>query len=189
MDIQATGSRPWRLVATAALVLAAVAVAACDLGRAQATASPANPSANAATSDDPVGGACSATDLAVSGGPWSAAAGSRGAEVVVENQGSAPCTLPAAAQVTVVDGASQPVAETEPAAPQGPALEPGGTATFTILFGNWCDANAALPLQVVLETGAGGVRIQGLDLAEADLPPCNGPGLPPVLTAQPWTTG
>lgn len=189
MHIPAIGSRPWRLVATAALVLAAVVVAACDLGRAPASASPATPTTTAATGTVPGDGACTAANLAVSGGPWSAAAGSRGAEVVVENQGAAVCSLPAAAHVTLVDGTSQPVAETEPAATEGPALDPGGTAMFTILFGNWCDANVALPLQVVLQTPDGGVRIQGLDVDRADLPPCNGPGLPPALTAQPWTIG
>ena len=39
------------------------------------------------------GGACAPDDLALTGGAWGAAAGSRGAEVSVENRGSAACTL------------------------------------------------------------------------------------------------
>jgi hypothetical protein len=44
----------------------------------------------------------------------------------------------------------------------------------------------ALPLRVVLRSGSAGIPIPGLDLAADDLPPCNGPGQPASLSANPW---
>ncbi len=187
-------TRPWRLVAAAVVMLAATGLAACDLGTPSGTTPPAtagsSPSAaTPATSGAPAEGPCQAEALAVTGGPWSAAAGSRGAEVLVQNQGTSACSLPATAEVAIVDSASQPLTETERAAGVGPTLEPGASSRFMLLFGNWCDEAAALPLHVVVQAADAGVQVQGLDLAQADLPPCNGPGDPPLLTAQPWTAG
>ena len=133
------------------------------------------------------GGACSPDDLALTGGAWGAAAGSRGAEVSVENRGSAACTLPAGPTVAILDAAGTVIVESEPPADEpGPTLEPGGVTTFTILFSNWCEEGAALPLHVVLRSGATGIAIPGLDMTAVDLPPCNGPGQPATLSANPW---
>ena len=191
MRTPTTGSRPWRRsVATAALLLAGLSLVACEGPTAVQSPSPV-----ASVAPTPAGtagttiGACVAEALAVSGGPWSAAAGSRGAEVTVQNQGDGACTLSAAPQVSVVDSASGPVAATEGGDGPGPVLEPGSSTRFMVLLGNWCDPNVALPLHVVLQASDAGIQIQGLDLGEADLPPCNGPGQPPTLTANPWTTG
>ncbi len=207
MRTRPTGSRPWRRsVATAALFVSSLLVAACT-GTATVTPSPspsptstvsaapsavmtmAPPSASATATGGSALAPCAADALAVSGGPWSAAAGSRGADVVVENQGDAACTLSTTPHVMVVDSASQRIAETEPEPGAGPTLHAGGAIGFVVLFGNWCDPNAALPLHVVLQAADAGIQIQGLDLGQADLPPCNGPGQPPSLTANPWTAG
>ncbi len=194
MPTNLISTRPWRLVATAVVMLATTGLAACDLGTPSAsappaTATPAAASGSPAASEPRADGLCQADALAVTGGPWSAAAGSRGAEILVQNQGTTACSLPATAEVAIVDSASQPLTGTEPAAGAGPTLEPGASARFMLLFGNWCDEAAALPLHVVVQAADAGVQVQGLDLAQADLPPCNGPGDPPLLTAQPWTTG
>ena len=133
------------------------------------------------------GGACSPDDLALTGGAWGAAAGSRGAEVSVENRGSAACTLPAGPSVALLDAAGTAIIESPPPADEpGPTLEPGGVTTFAILFSNWCDEGTALPLRVVLRSGSAGIPIPGLDMTADDLPPCNGPGQPASLSANPW---
>ena len=133
------------------------------------------------------GGACTPDDLALTGGAWGAAAGSRGAEVSVENRGSAACTLPASPSVALLDAAGTAIIESPPPADEpGPTLEPGGVTTFAILFSNWCDTGTALPLHVVLRSGSAGIPIPGLDMTAVDVPPCNGPGQPASLSANPW---
>jgi Protein of unknown function (DUF4232) len=133
------------------------------------------------------GGPCSPEDLALTGGSWGAAAGSRGAEVSVENRGSAACTLPAGPSVAILDAGGTAIVESDPPGGEpGPALEPGAVTTFTILFSNWCEEGTALPLHVVLRAGSTGIAIPGLDMAADDVPPCNGPGQPAALSANPW---
>ena len=156
---------------------------------AAATASAAAPATASATATAtaPGGGACTPDDLALTGGSWGAAAGSRGAEVSVENRGSAACTLPAAPSVALLDAAGTAIIESPPPTDEpGPTLEPGGVTTFAILFSNWCDEGIALPLRVVLRSGSAGIPIPGLDMTVDDLPPCNGPGQPASLSANPW---
>ena len=154
---------------------------------AAATASAAAPATATATATSAGGGACTPDDLALTGGSWGAAAGSRGAEVSVENRGSAACTLPAAPSVALLDAAGTAIIESPPPTDEpGPTLEPGGVTTFAILFSNWCDEGTALPLRVVLRSGSAGIPIPGLDMTADDLPPCNGPGQPASLSANPW---
>jgi uncharacterized protein DUF4232 len=141
----------------------------------------------AATPTAEAGGSCSPNDLALTGGAWGAAAGSRGADVSVENRGSVACMLPAGPAVAVLDAAGTVLLESAPVADEGaPVLEPGAVATFTVLFSNWCQEGTALPLHVALRSGAASIPIPGLDMTADDLPPCNGPGQPPALSANPW---
>lgn len=133
------------------------------------------------------GGECAPTDLALIGGGWSAAAGSRGADVSVENRGAAACTLPAGPAVAILDAAGTQLLESAPTTDEaGPSLEPGAVATFTVLFSNWCEETASLPLHVALRAGDAAIPVPGLDLTADDLPPCNGPGQPPEVSANPW---
>lgn len=202
MGTPATGSRPWRTIATAALIFSGLSAIACQATTtATPTASPpartASPVASSPVTVSPPAPAssaaglsqCTADALAVSGGPWGAAAGSRGADIVLANQGDVACTLTAMAQVAIVDNTSAPIVQSDPSTDGGPTLQPGDTASFTVLLGNWCDESAALPLHVVLRTADAGVQVPGLDLEAPDLPPCNGPGQPPVLSVQPWAEG
>ena len=193
----ATGSRPWRAIATAALVLTTLVSLGCQpTSTTTPGPTPAGPSASVVAPSVPPGSTtppasaaaalCLSDALAISGGPWGAAAGSRGADIVVANQGDVACTLTATAQVAIVDDTSAPIVQSDPSTDGGPLLEPGESAGFTILLGNWCDESAALPLHVLVRTADAGVQVQGLDLTASNLPPCNGPGQPPVLTVQPW---
>ena len=166
------------------LVPLAILVAACATTTTSPSPTP-SPAATAAASAAG-GGGCSPDDLALTGGAWGAAAGSRGAEVSVENRGSAACTLPAGPSVAILDAAGTAIIESQPADEPGPTLEPGAVTTFTILFSNWCEEGAALPLHVVLRSGSTGIAIPGLDMAADDVPPCNGPGQPATLSANPW---
>jgi hypothetical protein len=179
-----------------ALVLSAVAVLAIACNSSTTTSSPPPadtaspaPSVTASTAPSPAagGGECAPTDLALVGGGWSAAAGSRGADVSVENRGATACTLPAGPSVSILDADGTQLLESAPTDAPGPALEPGAVATFTVLFSNWCDEGAAaLPLHVALRAGDAAIPVPDLDLTADDLPPCNGPGQPPTLSANPW---
>src|SRR5215207_9291863 len=145
-------NHPLRALRATLYVLLAILVAAC----ATTTTSPSPTPSAAATSTGVAtataaataagGGACSPDDLALTGGSWGAAAGSRGAEVSVENRGSAACTLPAGPSVAILDAGGTAIVESDPPADEpGPALEPGAVTTFTILFSNWCEEGTALP--------------------------------------------
>jgi len=177
--------RPLRLLVPLAILVAACVPTTTSPSPTPSDAPTALASAPATATG---GGACSPDDLALTGGSWGAGAGSRGAEVSVENRGSAACTLPAAPSVAILDAAGTAIIESEPPADEpGPALEPGAVTTFTILFSNWCEERAALPLHVVLRSGSAGIAIPGLDMAaDDDLPPCNGQGQPATLSANPW---
>ncbi|HEU5203253.1 MAG TPA: DUF4232 domain-containing protein [Candidatus Limnocylindrales bacterium] len=189
-----------------ALIVSAVAVlaVACNTTTTPTTpptTPPASPPASAPTAPPPAstsptaagtaspasgGAACAPADLALVSGGWSAAAGSRGADVSVENRGATACTLPAGPAVAILDASGTQLLESPPTDAPGPSLEPGAVATFTVLFSNWCDEAAALPLHVALRDGNAAIPVPDLDLTTDDLPPCNGPGQPPALSANPW---
>jgi hypothetical protein len=192
-------NHPLRALRGTLLVSLSILVAACATtttspspspslaATATASASASSPASATATATEAGGAACAPDDLALTGGAWGAAAGSRGAEVSVENRGSAACTLPAGPSVALLDAAGTPIIESPPPADEpGPTLEPGGVTTFAILFSNWCDQGTALPLHVVLRSGSAGIPIPGLDMTVDDVPPCNGPGQPASLSANPW---
>jgi hypothetical protein len=186
-------NQPLRALCGALLLSLATFVAACTTTN-TTTPSPTinaspmpSPAAPSAASSAGAGGACSPGDLALTAGGWSAAAGSRGADVSVENRGAAACTLPAGPSVAIVDDGSNVLLESEPASAEpGPSIEPGGVATFTVLFSNWCEERAALPLHVLLQADGAGIDVPGLEMSADDLPPCNGPGQPASLSANPW---
>ena len=165
-----------------ALFLFALVAVACNTSTTTPTPAPA-----ATASPATGGGQCAPTDLALVSGGWSAAAGSRGADVSVENRGATACTLPAGPTVAVLDAGGTQLLEAGATTNEpGPSLEPGAVATFTVLFSNWCDEGAALPLHVALRAGDAAVPVPDLDLTAEDLPPCNGPGQQPELSANPW---
>ena len=186
-------NNPLRALHGTLFVSLAFLVAACATTTTSASPTPSAASTASATGSASAsataagGGACAPDNLALTGGTWGAAAGSRGAEVSVENRGSAACTLPASPSVALLDAAGTAIIESPPPADEpGPTLEPGGVTTFAILFSNWCEEGTALPLHVVLRSGSAGIPIPGLDVTADDLPPCNGPGQPATLSANPW---
>ncbi|MBI3749300.1 MAG: DUF4232 domain-containing protein [Chloroflexi bacterium] len=155
------------------------------------TASPpvsASPSTSTSSPvPNPTAAACVAADIRATGGPWGGAAGSRGSDIVVENRGSGPCLLPAGPAIALVDAGGTVVLSTPARAGEGPSVAPGGSVGFSLVFGNWCNEGTPLPLTFQLALAAGAVDIAGLAASSAgDLPPCNGPGLPPSLSATDW---
>jgi hypothetical protein len=158
-----------------------------------ATASPVpspTPSLSASPSASAVV-ACVASDIVATGGPWGGAAGSRGSDIVVENRGAAPCLLPAAPTIAVVDQAGTVLlTSAPPPSGAGPELAAGGSVGFSLLLGNWCDDSVNLPLHFRLALASGGIDIAALTAATVDdLPPCNGPGQPATLSATEWQPG
>jgi uncharacterized protein DUF4232 len=133
--------------------------------------------------------ACISDDLAVTGGPWGGAAGSRGSDIVVANQGAASCLLPAGPTVAMVDQSGTVVITSSPArAGAGPELVAGESIGFSLLVGNWCDQAVSLPLHFRLALATGGIDIDALAVQSIDdLPPCNGPGELATLSTTDWS--
>jgi Protein of unknown function (DUF4232) len=170
----------------ALLLSTLVVLAACNATNTATRNPPGSPGASTPAPSQAAGGPCAPAALSVTGGAWGAAAGSRGADVSVENTGAAACTLPAGPAVAILDGGGAVVLESPAGTDPGPTLDPGAVATFTILVSNWCDETTPLPLHIVLHAEGGSVQVPGLDMTADDLPPCNGPGQPPALSVNPW---
>jgi hypothetical protein len=177
---------------TASSTVSSATLSAAPSAAPSATLSPSpSPAASAAPSASPstAGAArCAATDVGVVGGPWEAAAGSRGAAVTVTNRASTACLLPVGPIVAMYDAAARALLDSPAATGEPVSFEPAATTSFTVLLSNWCDTTAPLPIHVALRLEGGDVDITGLDLSADDLPPCNGPGQPLVITVSEWGT-
>jgi hypothetical protein len=176
------------------VLLGAALVGACSnppnpIPSASGAASPSNSTAlpsgspNASPRDKP----CVHADIKASGGPWGGAAGSRGADILIENRGTAACLLPAGPTVALVDAGGAVVLSTPARTGSGPSVAPNGTAGFSVVFSNWCLQPVQLPLHVRLALAGGDVDVENLIIATTDeLPPCNGPGQPAVISTTDW---
>ncbi len=193
--LRSTGTRRAMRPLLAAIALVGVVVGGCSGSTSTQTpilspSAPASPSASAGSPAAPGSpGACDPASIIATGGPWGGAAGSRGADITVTNRGTAACDLPSSPAVAIVDpGGNVLVQSLATGASGGPvSIGPNQAATFSILFGNWCSQSVSLPLQVRLALAGGAVDIAGLAIATADaLPPCNGPGQGPSLSATAW---
>jgi Domain of unknown function (DUF4232) len=204
----APSSRHRRLIPGAtALVGIGLALAACGSASspsaapssvaASPTASPSAPSASATGASPSAGptptastgttiGPCSAADIVATAGRLGGAAGSRGADVAVGTTGAAECRLPGQPVVALVDATGTELLRSSASTTTpGPSIAPGGTVSFSLLLGNWCDRTTKTPLHFQLVLADGATAIGGLTMTVDDLPPCNGPGQPPSL----WTAG
>lgn len=133
---------------------------------------------------------CTGTDIRATGGAWGGAAGSRGSDILVENQGAAPCLLPAGPAIALADASGRVLLSTPARAGSGPSVAPGSTVGFSLLIGNWCAQGVQLPLHFRLALAGDSVDIANLVVSSADeLPPCNGPGQPASLSATDWQPG
>lgn len=179
-----------RRLGLAAGVVATIIAAGC--GPVSSTAAPAeSPVApTAVPSASSAGGACTATDLRATSPGWGGAAGSRGADVMVENTGEASCSVDGPL-VAVVDEAGSVLLQGEPpAGDAGTTIDAGASAAFSLTFSNWCDTTTPLPLRVAVVVGSELVPIEGLPLETVDdLPPCNGEGQPASISTIPWAEG
>jgi hypothetical protein len=146
------------------------------------------PAPTTSASTDSSGTACVTSDLTVTGGPWGGAAGSRGSDIVVRNQGTAACLLPAGPTVAMVDPSGAVLlANTPPQVGPGPSLAPGDSIGFSLVLGNWCEQQVNLPLHFSLALASESIDIADLTVQTLDdLPPCNGPGQPPTISATAW---
>jgi hypothetical protein len=176
-----------RFPVLAALLLLGAVAAGCTATLAPSIGPVAIPGGASPAGSVPAG-PCSTVDVKASGGPWGGAAGSRGADVAVTVTGTGSCRLPPRPVVALVDATRTVVLQTKPVVAAGErTLAPGGPASFSILFSNWCEPAPKLPLRPVLVLDSGLVEISGLALATVDaLPPCNGPGQPASLSATDW---
>jgi hypothetical protein len=179
---------------TAVVVLAVALVTACGNPVTPSPSTSASPTPSPSASPSVASpsasfvAACTSIDVTATGGPWGGAAGSRGSDVFVENQGTAPCLLPAGPTVALVDQAGTALLTSSPTlAGAGPELAARGSIGFSLLVGNWCDQAVSLPLHLRLALASDGVDIDELVVATVDdLPPCNGPGQPATLTTTSW---
>ena len=148
-----------------------------------------SPSATASASSNGPEAACASEEITAAGGPWGGAAGSRGSDIVVTNTGTAACVLPAGPTVAMVDQAGTVLlANTPPQPGVGPTIAPNATIGFSLVLGNWCDQQVSLPLHFSLALAADAVDIGGLAVTTLDeLPPCNGPDQPALISATAWT--
>ncbi len=176
-----------RLAAVAALLLGAALITGCGATLSPSVGPVTIPGGSSATGSAPAG-PCSTVDIKASGGPWGGAAGSRGADVTVTVVGTGSCLLPPRPVAAIVDATRTVVLQTKPVVATGErTLAPGKPASFSILFGNWCDPAPKLPLRPVVVLDSGLVEIGGLALATIDdLPPCNGPGQPATISTTDW---
>ena len=126
-------------------------------------------------------------DIVATAGPLGGAAGSRGADIAVGASGAASCQLPTSPVVALADPSGKVLLNSHlPVGADGPVLSASASFSFSFQLSNWCDQSAAMPLDVLLALGSGSVKVAGLSLASADLPPCNGPGQPAVLSTTEW---
>jgi hypothetical protein len=158
---------------------------------ASAAASPTPSSAPTNPPPTPVGstaiGPCTTSDLTATGGPLGGAAGSRGADITVASMPSASCQLPSSPVVALVDPSGNVLLSSRlPVTPNGPLLSAATPYGFSFQLSNWCDQSAAMPLHLVLALASGSLQVTGLTMGAADLPPCNGPGQPAMLSTTEW---
>jgi hypothetical protein len=175
-------------VALLALVLGACGNAPSPTPSPSPSAVPTASPITASAAPDGSGTACLTADVTVTGGPWGGAAGSRGSDIVVQNQGTVACLLPAGPTVAMVDpSGALLLANTPPQVGEGPSLAPGASVGFSVVLGNWCEQQVNLPLHFSLALASGSIDIANLTVQTLDdLPPCNGPGQPPSISTTPW---
>jgi hypothetical protein len=193
-DQPVAAARPARLGRTALLVgvgaagALAVAVVAGILSNAP-NSSPdvgsgdsTGPSVAATT--EPIA-ACGVGDIALAAEAWGGAAGSRGTVVTVSlTPGRYACVLPTAVHASVVDASgAELVAVRTPATGGTVALEPGATFDVGVAWSNWCGAEPAAPMNLLVGFGSGSPRLVGEpgSIPASAVPPCNGDG-PSVLS-------
>jgi hypothetical protein len=95
----------------------------------------------------------------------------------------------AAALVTPLQPTDRDFLLSSSPAPAGsePTIQPGRTASFSVIISNWCDPSVSLPLTFSLAVASGEVSVGGLSVASTDeLPPCNAPGQPAGISTTDW---
>ncbi len=161
-------------------------------------------SATGASPTGPVGApACTSADLRLVGA-LGGAAGSRGGAVRITNVSGAACTLEGTPSITLLDRSGRPItagvtigtsqafwqSHSRSTPPGWPVvtIDPGGVASFQILWSNWCANQQQPPTWRVAIPGGGTVEATGMDVPDGP-PPCNGPGQPSTVSIGPFEPG
>jgi hypothetical protein len=133
----------------------------------------------------PAAAACATADVKVSHGIVEGTAGSRDTEVILV--AAVRCALPAWPALILRDGRGADRADSSVGGSDRIVVQPGGTYATAVQFSNWCAAEPAFPLPLVLVLDGGSVAVTGGPFPEdGDLPPCTG-GDVPSLNATAWT--
>ncbi len=158
------------------------------------SSSPPNP---AVTNPAVTTSACTAGQLRAVGS-MDGAAGSRGGAVRLTNYSNTTCTLRGTPAITLyangraitsgVKFISSPPAWkanalAQPAGWPTVTLAPFKSASFRVLWSNWCPQGRAAPLWYI-HIGSGTVAGNGLEAVSP--PPCNGPGMPSTIAVGPF---
>jgi uncharacterized protein DUF4232 len=160
-----------------------------------ATASPSNPPSaspsvapSLSPSSSPAVVACVAADLEARILGWQGAAGSRIADVEIDNTSARPCWVRGTPGLQLVDAHDIVLLDSATAGPSGRAhvspsdpsfeLAPGGHLRTQVQASNYCGPDATLPIHIDFDLPAGGGKVKavpasGVSSDEA-VPPCMG---------------
>jgi len=133
-----------------------------------------SPSADASI---PAAGSCGVADVTFTAEPWGGGAGSRGTVVTVSlNGGASPCTIPLPVNAEIADAnGTVLVSGRTPASDEGLSLGADASFDIGIAWSNWCEAQPAAPMTLLLKVGDQSPSPVGSVPATA-VPPCNGDG-------------
>jgi hypothetical protein len=179
--------------------VAAIALFVVACGSAQVTPSPTAslttpaPSASTAATGAPSSAPalCSPDQLAQGISGWEGAAGTRIAQINVENRGGASCDLSGPPAAALLDSTGRIVASSTGKVGGAPdfVLQSGGVASLLVAVANWCgDPPQSVAIGLTLPSGGQIVAQQEAGVT-FDPPPCNGPGQPLTIDVQQdsWT--
>ena len=129
--------------------------------------------------------ACRAGDFAWSSDPWGGAAGSRGTTILARGVASlGSCELKGEATLLLRDANGNLLVSGKSAATK--VTVAGGQAfQLGVAWSNWCQADPGQPISLSMTLPGDTLPIPLIPPtgSEIQVPPCNGPGLPSVLSA------
>jgi hypothetical protein len=187
------GALPTASASSAPIVAASVAPSTRSPSAASIAPASVAPSAKtpSATPTPIAAGACASDALTARITAWEGAAGSRIADVTVQNTSSAACRLPAAPSIQLVDGSGRVLIDGKrPASADTIRLAAGETVTTLVEASNYCGKPPTAPVRIAFDLGTGG-RLLAEPPSPTDdtVPPCNGPTVGATIQMQPWTRG
>ncbi len=146
---------------------------------------------------------CDAVDEDVPSAGWQGASGQMFGSFVLRNVGSTPCVAVEPTAVGLQDAAGQPLAVREfkevsrtpartvllpdlPLPSDGSPL-PTGFGSIAFIWSNWCRADPARPVALVVHLGSVVTRVVPV-VQSGSIPRCDAPGAPSLLDVYPLDT-